>query len=368
MKRFRALAMLLVSASLITAVLSLPLLSQPQGNQPQGNQEKAEDKKAEKFSTGLVIPKDIDQRIKTSWTRHGIHLQALPKVTASSWDIRTLGYVPPIQDQMQCGSCYDFAGKSIAEMLLIRAGYGKADGSFTLSAQYPLDCLDVGGCDGGWYADILAAAKTKGLPTTKDYGPYTGEPSPCRFAATMPLYNVADYGYVGSGQGVPSTQAIKDAMVKFGPIAVAVAADDAFMRYTTGVFRGNSTGVNHAVVLIGWDDAKGVWLLRNQWTTRWGDNGYMWIAFGANRVGYGAMWATVSPLPPVPPGPTPPVPPDPIPPTPPQRLFTLTFPHAVQAGGTVHSFRTPVDIPKGSYWVIPAPTSEPPDSNVIPSK
>ncbi len=341
-----------LSALFVTFLVFTPLVAQEQ-----------------KHGKGLVIPKDVETRIGASWKAHGLRLQALPKVTATSWDCRNLGVVPPVKNQADCGDCYIFSGAGVCESALIKAGYGKADGSFGLAEQYGLDCLNVGGCDGGWPGDVVAAVKAKGFPSAQQYGPYRGVPGACRFKADMTLYPIADYGYVGSSSAVPPTQDIKNAMTAHGPISVAVAADDAFYNYVGGVFKGSgSTYINHAVVLIGWDDAKGAWLLRNSWSQGWGDGGYMWISYKANQVGTSALWVSANQLPPLPPGPTPPVPPDPIPPTPPQRLFTLTFPHAVQAGGTVHSFRTPVDIPKGSYWVIPAPTTEPPDPNVIPSK
>jgi hypothetical protein len=107
--------------------------------------------------------------------------------------------------------------------------------------------------------------------------------------------------------------------VKYGPLSVAVAADNAFSGYRKGtVFAGNSRDINHAVILVGWDDAKGrsgAWLMRNSWSREWGDDGYMWIEYGANQIGYGALWvsATALPPPPSPDPPVPPIPPGPIP-------------------------------------------------------
>jgi cathepsin L len=54
---------------------------------------------------------------------------------------------------------------------------------------------------------------------------------------------------------------------------------------------------NHAVTLIGWNDAKQAWLIKNSWGTSWGDTcgygderGYMWINYKTNNVGYAAAW------------------------------------------------------------------------------
>jgi len=42
--------------------------------------------------------------------------------------------------------------------------------------------------------------------------------------------------------------------------------------------------------LIGWDDSKQSWLLRNSWSTTWGMGGYCWINYNSNNIGYGAIW------------------------------------------------------------------------------
>jgi cathepsin L len=63
--------------------------------------------------------------------------------------------------------------------------------------------------------------------------------------------------------------------------------------YTGGVLNRCKSRVNftnHAIILCGWDDAKGAWLLKNSWGTGWGENGYMWIPYGCDKVGDGAHY------------------------------------------------------------------------------
>ncbi len=76
---------------------------------------------------------------------------------------------------------------------------------------------------------------------------------------------------------------IKSALCQYGAISTIVPATPAFNNYIGGVFK--EPGVTywdnnaHAVVLVGWDDEKKAWLLRNSWGVGWGEAGYMWVDY-----------------------------------------------------------------------------------------
>lgn len=79
--------------------------------------------------------------------------------------------------------------------------------------------------------------------------------------------------------------------MKYGPVTVAVTADVYFQAYINGIFDRHSSGVvNHAVVLVGWDDDRNCWLLRNSWGTDWGIDGHMCIKYGTSSVGHSAAY------------------------------------------------------------------------------
>jgi len=55
--------------------------------------------------------------------------------------------------------------------------------------------------------------------------------------------------------------------------------------------------LNHGIVIVGWDDTKKAWLIKNSWGTLWGssagygsEKGYMWIAYNTNNVGIATAW------------------------------------------------------------------------------
>ena len=222
-------------------------------------------------------------------------------------------------------SCWDFSGTGTVEIAYNKAGIGGGPNTFILSEQYTLDCGNNGGCNGDDNTTTLAEAKATGIPLTSAYGPYEGGRGlfgNCKYTSGMILYKINDWGFADSsgGQGITSTADIKSAIMAYGCVGSAIAADNAFSNNPPGtVFQGSgSTNIDHDIILVGWDDSKGAWKLRNSWGSSWCDNGYCWIVYGANQVGTEAVFAVVNPPTPVPPTPVPPtpVPPTPVPPTP----------------------------------------------------
>ena len=60
------------------------------------------------------------------------------------------------------------------------------------------------------------------------------------------------------------------------PIAIALSADG-WDSYSSGTFACSaSAAVNHAVLLVGY--TPDTWIIKNQWGTSWGDNGYITIS------------------------------------------------------------------------------------------
>lgn len=202
----------------------------------------------------------------------------------SSWDWREKNGVTPVRDQGFCGSCWAFATVAPLESA-IRI---KDNVAVNLSEQYLVSCnYDGYGCNGGWWAHDMHL--NNGAVTETCY-PYTAMDSYCQDNCSHD-YRITDWGYVGASNSVPSVAALKSAIYTYGPISVTVAADGYFQAYTGGVFNHHNPGeINHGVVLVGWDDAKGAWILKNSWGTGWGESGYMYIAYGVSSIGYAASY------------------------------------------------------------------------------
>jgi hypothetical protein len=191
-----------------------------------------------------------------------------------------------IRDQGGCGSCWAFSIVGVIEAKR-RMNYSQdtdqAEGQLT-------HCAIENGCNGSWFAAPLNWIKTGGLCKEVD----------CRYSShrcsgtSKRIYKIQNWGFVTSQYSIPKDQQIKSALKQNGPLAICVNATSKFvnLRSHSTPFSepAASATVNHAVVLVGYDDNKGAWLIRNSWGTSWGNAGYAWVKYGTNGIGYGATW------------------------------------------------------------------------------
>jgi hypothetical protein len=224
-----------------------------------------------------------------------------------------IGVFSSVKNQGQCGSCWAFSTIGSVEGAHLKTqgagnGYVDAEGEIHYSADTPalseqqvVSCNPWGwGCGGGNFAfDMLEPANAgkqgyyQGAVPASAF-PYVAQNVACSIARQVTYTPVTRWGYVGSSQGIPAASAIKAAIYKYGSVSACVYADSYFQGYTGGTFRNTSnySQCNHAIMLVGWDDAKGAWLLKNSWGAGWGIDGFMWIKYDANSVGYAAAWVT----------------------------------------------------------------------------
>ena len=224
----------------------------------------------------------------------------------SAWDWRDHNGTPPIRDQGNCGSCWAFGTLGPFESaLMIQGGLTPQN----LSEQFLVSCNNSGyGCNGGWWAHSynlpLNDPGSRLGKNQTDTGGVMESAFPYKVGSACPLtalphpFKLSDWAYVNPSNpnSVASADAIKDAIYNHGPVAAAVCVGSAFQSYSSGVFKTDEKSacggnvVNHAIVLVGWNDSNNTWILRNSWGTGWGESGYMEIARGVSNVGYSANY------------------------------------------------------------------------------
>jgi cathepsin L len=215
-----------------------------------------------------------------------------PDMPRFNW--RDLGKISPVRFQGECGSCWAFAAAGAFELSYNIVNTVQID----TSEQHVLDCSPGGSCAGGWYHPVFNWMIANGV-TDETMMPYHAGKGSCRRpnpSAMRSRYRAAAWGYVSDRTQIPTVAELKAAICAHGGVAVALRATPAFHAYTGGVFNETDNGpINHAVVLVGWDDDRQAWLLKNSWKPTWGIHGYMWIAYGSNSVGYAAAWVRAAP-------------------------------------------------------------------------
>ncbi|MDH4156728.1 MAG: thrombospondin type 3 repeat-containing protein [candidate division Zixibacteria bacterium] len=239
---------------------------------------------------GLVVPEDWAERAPFA------NITARQELPAA-FDWRDETGLPPVRNQASCGSCWAFATVGALECNI----KVKDNLIVDLSEQWLVSCnTDGWGCGGGWWAHDYHLAKLDpcsgtGAVMETDF-PYAASDLPC--GCPYPhSYQIQSWAYVGNNYSIPTVAAMKQAILDYGPISVAVSVNSAMQAYTGGIFNGCENGeINHGVVLVGWDDTQGtagVWIMRNSWGTGWGeDGGYMRMEYGCSLIGYGASFVS----------------------------------------------------------------------------
>ncbi|CDW73464.1 UNKNOWN [Stylonychia lemnae] len=199
-----------------------------------------------------------------------------PSTIPDAIDWRDKGVVNEVKDQAQCGSCWAFSTVGALESrTAIKTGKLQS-----LSEQQLVDCDTQDGnqgCNGGDMGTAMTYIASNPLETEDDY-PYAGYDESCQADQSKEI--VSDQGPVAV---TPSSSDALKAAVAEGPVSVAIEADtDVFQSYGGGILNDDSCGTNldHGVVVVGYGSENGqeYYIVRNSWSSTWGENGYVRIA------------------------------------------------------------------------------------------
>jgi hypothetical protein len=226
---------------------------------------------------GLEIPESARERFA--------ELDRLPvpllTTTQNYFNWADLNCVTPIEDQRTCGSCWDFAATHAFESAyLIETGE-----MLNFSEQQVLVCNNGGSdCGGGWMEDAYGVFMSYGAVAENCMPYWANDGVPCTQDECEPL------AYLDNFVDVPdNVNSIKNALMH-GPLSTTYTVYDDFYGYNGGCYEhADIQPLNHAVVIVGWDDdmcdGQGAWIVKNSWGPTFGIHGYFYMKYGSSGFG-----------------------------------------------------------------------------------
>jgi C1A family cysteine protease len=232
------------------------------------------------FRPGLV-PTPMDPS-----TYGGARLDAARRTYPSSFDLRDSGKLSPVKDQDPYGACWTFATFGSLESCLLPGELRDfSEDNVVLNSGFdtgstPADKYEYGG---NYYMSTAYLIRWSG-PVDESEDLYGDSYTPSGLTAKKHVQEVLY---------VPGDAAnIKYALTTWGAVATSIHWDDDYYNAATaGFYDWGSTSTNHAVTVVGWNDAypagnftkappgPGAWLVRNSWGSSWGQGGYFWISY-----------------------------------------------------------------------------------------
>ena len=228
--------------------------------------------------------------------------------TSFDWADPTKKYVTAVRNQASCGSCWAFAAAGALESYtLIKNGLTGQE--IDLSEQVLVSCGGAGSCGGGSIGSASNYIRDKGLPLEGCF-PYTATNNTCSTACytyQTESYRVQSWAYVATTS--VSVEAIKNALVTYGPLVTTMDVYADFFSYYGGIYSYASGAYQggHAILIVGYDDTAQCFKVKNSWGTGWGEAGFFRIAYSAvgNPVYFGEFTIAYNGAAPQPPPPEP---------------------------------------------------------------
>lgn len=218
------------------------------------------------------------------WTEDGRKLEdsldSLTVATTGTVDWADI-YTTPIKNQGYCGSCWAFSATSQIESDAIREGLlSKTE---HLAPEQITQCTEASfGCDGGNTNFAYRYVNTNGgiaLETSYPYTSEDGETGDCSTTSSTKYAVTVDTFYQIKGE-----VSMAHYVMSTGTLSVCVDAAK-WSSYKSGVVSTCGDSIDHCVQITGVNTEESYWIVRNQWSENWGDDGFIYINKGNDTCG-----------------------------------------------------------------------------------
>jgi C1A family cysteine protease len=188
-------------------------------------------------------------------------------------------WVTPVLNQGNCGSCVAYSTVATLETQM-----NIARSAPFLNMRYSADHLFAcggGSCESGWYPSSAASFLQGTGVVDEACMPSTSSATGQDVSCTSKCSDSSSRSQKITSTATPSGPDAVKAALKRGPLETTLDVYADFMVYGSGVYK-HTTGDymgGHAVSIIGFDDSKRAWLIRNSWGADWGDHGFAWVSY-----------------------------------------------------------------------------------------
>jgi len=189
-----------------------------------------------------------------------------------------IDYTTPVKDQSPAPTCETYALCAVLETIMqYQLGeLYEPDLSETHLYFYSGGTYEAGGVNVHDAADYL---KEYGVPDEGCY-PDPHRPYDYPFESLTGWENrtvkITDWGCIDKDY-----DAIKQALIDYGPLVICISCYTNFMEYIGGIYdriEGEREG-GHLVALMGYDDVQRCWFVKNSWGNKWGEGGWVRISY-----------------------------------------------------------------------------------------
>jgi len=135
----------------------------------------------------------------------------------------------------------------------------------------------------------------------KVYGPYHGQEADCKIDSVPKEFRIDSYKRVKHYK----ESALVKAVAYHGPATVSINASPRTLKfYSKGILDDPhcSNNTDHAVLMVGFGEERGIpyYIIKNSWSTNWGDNGFVKIRRGLCGIERRPVVTILHNLPPLP--------------------------------------------------------------------
>jgi len=237
--------------------------------------------------------------VKKMLAKTGTAKPAKPALPSS---VSLVPWFSPVEDQGDLGSCTANAGVGLVEYFERRAFGKHTDASRLFLYKTTRNMMQEKGDTGAFLRTTMGALVLFGVPP-EEYWPYNeaafdDEPSAFCYAYAQNYQSISYYRLDPPGITAPDlVKQIKTNLAAGLPsmfgftVYTSIAQANASGKIPYPV-KGDKIAGGHAIVVAGYDDkmkikntaagakeTTGAFLIRNSWSSSWGDNGYGWLPY-----------------------------------------------------------------------------------------